>query len=71
VCRSKHVEPSVNFGIINSITKLCLVGISTESHLKSRMTCIAAARSQFNMGLDLYLFVLKCILHVHCDVNLP
>jgi hypothetical protein len=31
VCRSKHVEPSVNFGIINSITKLHLVGISTES----------------------------------------
>jgi hypothetical protein len=30
VCRSKHVEPSVNFGIINSITKLHLVGISTE-----------------------------------------
>jgi hypothetical protein len=31
VCRSKHVEPSVNVGIINSITKLHLVGISTES----------------------------------------
>jgi len=31
VCRSKHVEPSINFGIINSITKLHLVGISTES----------------------------------------
>jgi len=30
-CRSKHVEPSVNFGIINSITKLHLVGISTDS----------------------------------------
>jgi hypothetical protein len=30
VCRSKHVEPSVNFGIINSIKKLHLVGISTE-----------------------------------------
>jgi hypothetical protein len=30
VCRSKHVEPSVNFGIINSITRLHLVGISTE-----------------------------------------
>ena len=26
----KHVEPSINFGIINSITKLHLVGISTE-----------------------------------------
>jgi len=31
VCRSKHVEPSINFGIINSITKLHVVGISTES----------------------------------------
>ena len=31
VCHSKHVEPSINFGIINSITKLHLVGISTES----------------------------------------
>jgi hypothetical protein len=31
VCRSKLVEPSVNFGIINSITKLHLVGISAES----------------------------------------
>jgi len=26
VCRSKHVEPSVNVGIINSITRLHLVG---------------------------------------------
>jgi len=31
VCPSKHVEPSVNYGIISSITKLHLVGISTES----------------------------------------
>jgi len=30
VCRSKHVEPSMNGGIINSITKLHLVGISTQ-----------------------------------------
>jgi hypothetical protein len=26
VCRLKHVEPSINFGIINSITRLHLVG---------------------------------------------
>jgi len=26
VCRSKHAEPSINFGIINSITRLHLVG---------------------------------------------
>ena len=31
MCRWKHVEPTINFGIINSITKLHLVGISTES----------------------------------------
>ena len=31
VCRSKHVELSINSGIINSIAKLHLVGISTES----------------------------------------
>ena len=31
MCRSKHVEPSINFGIINSVTKLHIVGISTES----------------------------------------
>jgi hypothetical protein len=31
VCPSKHVEPSINFVIINSTTKLHLVGISIES----------------------------------------
>ena len=31
MCSSKHVETLINFGIINSITKLHLVGISTES----------------------------------------
>jgi hypothetical protein len=31
VCHSKHAEPSINFEIINSITKLHLVGISTGS----------------------------------------
>jgi len=30
VCHSKHVEPLKNFVIVNSITKLHLVGISTE-----------------------------------------
>jgi hypothetical protein len=37
VCRSKHVEPSINFGITNSITKLRLVGISTESYCDARI----------------------------------
>jgi len=35
--RSKHVEPSINFGIINSITKLYLVGISTESYYDAQI----------------------------------
>jgi len=33
VCRSKHVEPLKNFGIITSITKLHLVYISTECEI--------------------------------------
>jgi hypothetical protein len=33
VCRSKHVEPSINCGIINSVTKLHLVVISTVEKL--------------------------------------
>jgi len=32
VSRSKHVEPLKNSGIINSITKLDLVGISTVKY---------------------------------------
>jgi len=46
VCRSKHVEPSVNFGIINSITKLHLVGISTafSEYLDSRKTNIKVSK---------------------------
>jgi hypothetical protein len=32
--RSKHVEPSINFGIINYILKLHLVGNFTETFLK-------------------------------------
>ena len=36
MCRLKHVESSVNFGI-NSITKLHFVGISTESYYDARI----------------------------------
>jgi hypothetical protein len=35
VCPSKDVEPLVNFEIINSITKLLLVGISIECSVKT------------------------------------
>jgi hypothetical protein len=38
VCRSKHVEFSINFGIKNSITKLHLVGISSELWIYLRNT---------------------------------
>jgi hypothetical protein len=37
VCRSKHVEPPINFEIINSITKLYLVDISTDSYYDARI----------------------------------
>jgi hypothetical protein len=46
VCRSKPVEPSINFGIINSITKLHLVGISTELHIL--VIVVGVVRSGFN-----------------------
>jgi len=36
----KLVEPSINFGIINFITKLHLVGTSTESDLHVVSVCI-------------------------------
>jgi hypothetical protein len=45
-------------------------GKGCAADLKSWMTCITIARFKLNMGLGIYLFVLKCILHVHCDVNL-
>jgi hypothetical protein len=35
VCLLKHAQPSINFGIINSITKLHLVDISTELYCLS------------------------------------
>jgi len=49
VCLSKHVEPSKNFGIINSITKLHLVGcfywlggnsVSTQPGQRPVTTCV-------------------------------
>ena len=33
----ERVEPSINFGIINSVTRLHLVGISTESYYDARI----------------------------------
>jgi hypothetical protein len=51
VCRSKHVEPSINFGIINSITELHLVGISTESstmHKSMNIKIIQGAEETLN-----------------------
>jgi hypothetical protein len=37
VFRSKHVEPSINVGKINSLTRLHLVGISTDSYCDARI----------------------------------
>jgi hypothetical protein len=37
MCRSKHVEPSKNFGIINFITRLHLVCISTVQNISLRV----------------------------------
>jgi len=45
VCRSKHVEPSKNFGIINSATKQHLIGISTEMGLYSNALFFAGSVS--------------------------
>ena len=52
--RLKHVEPSINFGIINSITKLHLVGISIESstmhgsmNIKLKLAYNETAKGQF------------------------
>jgi hypothetical protein len=56
VCRSKHVEPSKNFGIINFITKLHLVGISTEWIFSPKMHLM----DNFKITLILYfIFVLS------------
>ena len=40
MCRSKHVEPVKNFGVVNSITKLHFVGISTEQYTMYRSMSI-------------------------------
>jgi len=43
VCRTKHVEPSIKFGIINSITRLHLVGcfywFNFSSVLRNTQVC--------------------------------
>jgi hypothetical protein len=38
VCRSKHVEPSMNGGIINSITGLHLVGYFCRENKEDNMS---------------------------------
>ena len=37
MCRSKYVEPSVNFGIINSVTRLHVVGYFYDSYYDARI----------------------------------
>jgi len=48
VCRSKHVEPLKNFGVINSITKLHLVGISIEKYSNIHNVLFSAAYIKFS-----------------------
>jgi len=65
VCRSKHVEPLKNFGIINSITKLHLVGISTESSVMHGSMNIKF----LNYVLLILKLILKSILHCFVFVH--
>ena len=44
VCRSKHVEPSINVGIINSITRFHLVGYFYWFILRCTDPCILTLR---------------------------
>ena len=60
VCRSKHVKPLNNFGIINSITKLHLVGISTDCYI---MYCPSLLSSFFPIYKPLKLMLLLRILN--------
>ena len=53
MCRSKHVGSSVNFGIINSITKLHLVGIFTESSMMHGSMSIKLTSFSFREALTL------------------
>jgi len=48
VCRSKLVETSINFGKINSITKLHLVGISTGKKKKSEFSSASGRTLSFS-----------------------
>jgi hypothetical protein len=71
VCRLKHVEPSINFGIINSITKLHLVGISTmhgSMNIKGQtvFTDLLALR-----GKDTALFKTSGVTHPTTDSHIP
>jgi hypothetical protein len=64
VCRSKHVELSINFGIINSITKPHLVGISTESS-----TMHGSMNIKDRQIFEKYSVLTVCSLSAPCDVS--
>ena len=51
MCRSKHVEPLKNFGMIYSITKLHLVGISTEQFKNTLLGFLRQVRSSSKVKL--------------------
>jgi len=60
VCRSKDVEPSINFGIINSITRLHLVGYFCWFILR----CTDPWILNFNSTLGVFcLYRISCVHH--------
>jgi hypothetical protein len=58
VCRSKYVEPSINFGIINSITRLHLIVLGCKGR---------AGRGRAVLRYEISLMVLERVLPVKCN----
>ena len=73
MCPSKHVEPSINFEIINSITKLHLVGISTESSRATfhdyceKIRVQQAFTSHIGTGMNLTLRLLMSYIYIYME----
>jgi hypothetical protein len=61
VCRSKHVEPSINFGIINSITKLHLVGIPTGKNIFCLKMCAVSSLLAVQEQVTAFLFINEAV----------
>jgi hypothetical protein len=66
VCRSKHAKPSKSFGIINSITRLHLVGYSqylipASLILKTKDDLLAGGNDYTNLISTSFLFPNKLL----------